>query len=225
MKQFESKGCSLINPFFIATVEDNKDPDFNYRVKVRHPKLHPSAISTKELPWAARVDTAFLGMSDDGDINHSIPAVGSQVLCLAVGNNLNSLLYIGCLYKKNNNTPSGEQYTESWGVYGKNGHFIGIDKIEETFKLIYEGKINIDKIKEMIINVDGDVNLTANTTTIKGDVKIDGKLDVTGIVKSDEDVKATSISLKDHTHKVPGTGLTGYSGTPISGTATSEKPN
>lgn len=224
MKQYNSEGCKLSNPFFIATVEDNNDPTFNYRVKVRHPVFHPDIITTEQLPWAARIDSTWFGISDDGDICHRVPDVGSQVLCMAIANNLNSLVYIGNLYKKTNNTPTDNKYLQSYGIYGKDGHFIGIDKIEKTFKLIYEGKINIDKIQDMTINVSGNVNLTATTTTITGDVKIDGKLDVTGIVKSDEDVKATSISLKDHTHNVPGTGLTGYSGTPISGTATSEKP-
>ena len=167
MKQFESKNCELENPFFVATVEDNNDPTFNYRVKVRHPTLHPDIITKEQLPWAARVDSTWFGMSDDGDINHKIPDVGSQVLCIAVGNNLNSLLYIGCLYKKTNNTPTDDKYLQSYGIYGKDGHFIGIDKIEQTFKLIYEGKINIDKVTEMNIKITGDVNLECTNANIK----------------------------------------------------------
>ena len=66
------------NPFFIATVEDNNDPTFNYRVKVRIDNLHTN-IETKNLPWAARVDTAFMGMSDTADLDHKIPEVGTEL--------------------------------------------------------------------------------------------------------------------------------------------------
>lgn len=202
MRTFESKNCDLINPFFIATVEDNKDPTFNYRIKVRHPHLHPDIITTEKLPWAAKVDSSWFGMSDDGDINHKIPDIGSQVLCLAIGNDLNSLVYLGCLYKKTNNTPTDDKYTQSYGIYGKNGHFIGIDKIEQTFKLIYEGKINIDKIQEMTINVSGNVNLTATTTTINGDVNVTGKMNVTGVITGMDDIRAGggSTGLLTHVH-------------------------
>lgn len=202
MKQFESKNCELDNPFFVATVEDNNDPTFNYRIKVRHPILHPSIITTEQLPWAAKVDSSWFGMSDDGNIAHKIPDIGSQVLCLAIGNNLNSLVYLGSLYRKTNNTPTDDKYLQSYGIYGKDGHFIGIDKLEQTFKLIYTGKINIDKIQEMTINVSGNVNLTAPTTTINGDVKVNGKMDVTGPIISMDDIRAGggSTGVLTHTH-------------------------
>ena len=175
MKIFDSSSCKLENPLFVATVEDNNDPTFNYRVRVRHPHFHPAIITTEQLPWAARVDSTWFGMSEDGDISHKIPEVGSQVLCLAMQNELNSLVYLGSLYKKNNNTPVDDKYLQSYGIYGKNGHFIGIDKIEQTFKLIFEGKINIDKITEMSIKVTGDVNLECGNANIKASTtKISG---------------------------------------------------
>ena len=80
------------NPFFIATVEDNNDPTFNYRVKVRISHIHSDTITTEQLPWAAKVDASFMGM-DGSSTLHSVPEIGSQVLVLAVGNNINSLLY------------------------------------------------------------------------------------------------------------------------------------
>lgn len=220
MKTFDSDNCKLENPFFIATVEDNNDPTFNYRVKVRHPHFHPEIITKEQLPWAARVDSTWFGMSDDGDISHKIPDVGSQVFCLAIQNDLNSIVYLGSLYKKTNNTPVDGKYLQSYGIYGKNGHFIGIDKIEQTFKLIYEGKINIDKIQEMTINVSGNVNLTANTTNINGNVNISGNtsisgnvsvkgsttmestLDVTGMITGKSDVKGGggAVGLLTHMH-------------------------
>ena len=88
MKPFFKIDDHFENPFFVGTVEDNNDPTNNYRVK-----LHPKNITTDQLPWAAKVDSSFMGM-DSSSISHSIPEVGSKVLVLAVGNNINSLIYL-----------------------------------------------------------------------------------------------------------------------------------
>lgn len=133
---------SFENPFFIGTVEDNKDPTFNYRVKVRIDQVHPNTVSTAELPWAAKVDASFMGMGSSAEI-HAIPEVGSQVLVLAIGNNINSLVYLGCLYKKDN-TPGGDDYINNYGIYTKNGEFIGVEKIKGVFHMIWNGDLTLD---------------------------------------------------------------------------------
>lgn len=140
------------NPFFIGTVEDNKDPTYNYRVKVRINQIHPKEISTDQLPWAAKVDASFMGMGSSAEL-HAIPEVGSQVLLLAVGNNINSLLYLGCLYKKDN-TPSGDDYTNNYGIYTKKGEFIGVEKIKGVFHMIWNGDLTLD--------VQGKIKIGAN---------------------------------------------------------------
>lgn len=155
------------NPFFIATVEDNNDPTFNYRVKVRISHIHPNTITTEQLPWAAKVDSSFMGMDSSSSI-HSVPEIGSQVLVLAIGNNINSLLYLGCLYKKSDSTPTGDTYLNGYGIYDKQGNFIELDKIQKTLKLIYDGKIDISKITEMKIGVEGNLNITC-----KGNVNLE----------------------------------------------------
>lgn len=133
---------SFENPFFIGTVEDNKDPTFNYRVKVRIDQVHPNTVSTAELPWAAKVDASFMGMGSSAEM-HAIPEVGSQVLVLAIGNNINSLVYLGCLYKKDN-TPDGDDYINNYGIYTKNGEFIGVEKIKGVFHMIWNGDLTLD---------------------------------------------------------------------------------
>ena len=133
---------SFENPFFIGTVEDNKDPTFNYRVKVRIDQVHPNTVSTAELPWAAKVDASFMGMGSSAEM-HAIPEVGSQVLVLAIGNNINSLVYLGCLYRKDN-TPSGDDYINNYGIYTKNGEFIGVEKIKGVFHMIWNGDLTLD---------------------------------------------------------------------------------
>lgn len=215
MKPFFKIDEHFENPFFIGEVVDNKDPTFNYRVKVRLEHLHDT-IDDKNLPWAAKVDSSFMGM-DSSSISHSIPEVGSKVLVLAVGDNINSLIYLGCLYKKTDSTPSGDDYTNCYGIYDKNGNYIKLDKIQKLLELVWEGTININNIKEMNITVNGNVNLTAPTTNIKGNVKIDGKLDVTKDISTDTkvtakvEVTAKTVNLTTHTHPgvFPGPSSTG----------------
>lgn len=198
MKSFVQTDSHFENPFFVGTVEDNKDPTNNYRVKVRINILHPDNITTDQLPWAAKVDSSFMGI-DSSSVLHSVPEVGSKVLVLAIGNDPNSLVYLGCLYKKTDSTPSGDDYLNCYGIYDKNGNYIKLDKIQKLFELIFEGKININKITEMNITVNGNVNLTANTTNItaptnniKGNVNIDGTLNVTGATKIDSTLNVKS---------------------------------
>lgn len=138
------------NPFFIATVVDNNDPTFNYRIKVRLDVLH-EAVRDEDLPWAGRVDTAFMGMSNDGDLDHKIPEVGSKVLVIAVANDPNSLLYLGCLYKNLPHTPKSDRYLNTYGIYTKKGEFIGVEKIRHVFHMIWKG--------DLILDVDGKIKL------------------------------------------------------------------
>ena len=174
------------NPFFIGTVEDNNDPTFNYRVKVRIPTIHNDVMSTDQLPWAARVDSPFMGASDEGDLKHAIPEVGSQVLVLAVGNDPNSLLYMGVLHRKTPQTPisenkffEDEKYTGTYGIYRKNGQFIGVDKIISYLQVLFDGTVNVDKVIDAYVNVKNTIdtkcttnNLTNTNTNIKTSNKI-----------------------------------------------------
>lgn len=208
---------SLRTPFFIGKVEDNKDPTFSYRIKVRIEYLHPQNITTEQLPWAARVDTAFMGMGESQDVDHKIPEVGTDVLVLAVGNNTNSLVYLGCLYKKSPFTPTGDQYLSNYGVYRANGQFIGIDKIQKLFQMLFEGDVIIDKVKNMTIRVSNAVSIecqTANvkatnsvtldtpSTTLTGNLQVNGTVHSNGQITSDAEVSANSgaVTLSKHTH-------------------------
>lgn len=189
------------NPFNVATVIDNSDPINSYRVRVRIDLIHDN-IPDKDLPWAARVGPGFMGFGN-ADIDHAIPEVGTKVLTLFIANDPNSILYLGTLYKNNSATPSGGDYLGSYGIYTQNGEFIGVDKINKTLKMIYEGKIDISKITQATISINGPVTINANSATItcktniiKGDVKIEGELVVT------KDVRARDgqVGLLTHTH-------------------------
>lgn len=209
MKDAKINKNIFTNPFNVATVVNNNDPENAYRVKVRIDVLHDN-ISDGDLPWAARVGPSFMGFGS-ADIDHAVPEVGTKVLTVFIANDPNSILYLGSLYKKNSATPSNGQYLGSYGIYTQNGDFIGVDKINKTLKMIYEGKINISKITQATISINGPItinatsaNITCPTNTINGNVKIDGTLDVTGMIKSDDDVRAQSGSVGLLTHTHPG---------------------
>ena len=216
MECFIPSKQTFTNPFFIGTVEDNKDPENHYRVKVRIEELHPSTISTENLPWAAKVDSPFMGMSDNAPLNHNVPEIGSKVLLIAVANDPNSLLYIGMLYHKTPQTPTGDSYGGSYGIYMSGGQFIGIDKINKAFQMIYEGHISIDKILDSTIKVTNFVKIECDAATIKcnnatvdaptthitGNVNVDGNVNANGNVVAKGEVSARSgaVNLSTHTH-------------------------
>lgn len=233
MKAFFQVDDELTNPLFVATVEDNKDPTFNYRVKVRIPDIHPDIIKTEELPWAARLCNSFMGVGDEQDLDHAIPEVGTQVLVLAVGNNLNSLVYLGNLYKKTAQTPTDDRYLNTYGIYRKDGQFIGIDKIKKLFQMLFDGDIEVDKVHNIkvnatdnitvncksailnsntatvntksttTVNAEGNLNVTAPTSTFNGNIECTGMIHANQVIKSDVDCISGVISGMGHIHKVP----------------------
>lgn len=158
MQTFFPVTSTFTTPFFVGTVVDNNDPTFNYRVKVKIPEIHAN-IEDQYLPWAAKVDSSFLGM-DGSEVQHSVPEVGSKVLTMVLGDDANSLLYLGTLYKNTSISPTGGDYLGSYGIYRADGQFIGVDKINSIFKMIFEGDINIDRVINASANISG--NVTAN---------------------------------------------------------------
>ena len=165
MREFFQQKNDLDNPFFVADVVANNDPTNNYRVKVRIPEIHGSGIKDEQLPWAAKLGSSFLGINGSY-FDHSVPEIGTKVLILAIGNDLNSLVYLGSLYKNTDSTPSGGGYTGSFGIYTAKGEFIGVDKISRTLQLIYEGHINIDRILDATINVKDFITVTCTNATV-----------------------------------------------------------
>ena len=236
MKSFFQIDDRLTTPLFVATVEDNNDPTFNYRVKVRIPDIHHDTITTEHLPWAARLDSNFMGIGEEQDLKHSVPEVGTKVLVLAIGNNLNSLIYLGVLYKKTAQTPSDNKYLDTYGIYRKDGQFIGIDKVKKLFQMLFDGDIEIDKVHNIKINATDDItincnntnvtmmgqatitttgatNLNANgnlvvtapTSTFNGNIVCTGTVAAKGAISSESEVSAMggATSMSTHTHTFP----------------------
>ena len=174
-------------------------------MKVRIAKLHPDSISKENLPWAARVDSALMGIGDEQDLKHSVPEIGTSVLVITVNGDANSLLYLGSLYKKTPQTPTNDQYTDSYGIYRKDGQFIGIEKINKIFKMLYDGDIEINKINNISIKAKEKINIECESATIKAsssltidtpDTKITGNVEIQG----NADIKGTMHSPNYDSH-------------------------
>ena len=214
MKTLSNEKYKNRNPLFIGVVEDNNDPTFNYRVKVRIPNIHTPNITTEQLPWAAKLDCSFMGVGDEQDLNHSIPEVGTKIAVLAIENDINSLVYIGCLYRSTAQTPKNEEYLSNYGIYRKDGQFIGINKIKKLFQMLFDGDIEIDLAHNFSMKVSDNVYIECSNATVKannveidsplshfkGDVNVDGKVKAKQTITSDVDCISAGISGKSHTH-------------------------
>lgn len=133
---------TFTNPFNIATIVDNVDPTNSYRVKVRVDVLH-DALQDADLPWAAKVDGSFLGFDGSASM-HSIPEIGTKVLVLFVNNEPNSILYLGTLQSNLSTTPGGADYSDTYGIYTKDGEFIGVNKMKKVMTALWKGDLKLD---------------------------------------------------------------------------------
>lgn len=223
MKNNKAINDDFITPLNIATVVDNQDENNSSRVKVRVPTIHDN-IEDEFLPWAAKLNNSFLGYGGTAK-QHAIPEVGTKLLVMFVSNNPNSVIYLGSLEGQDTLTPTGDDYTGTYGIYTQDGDFIGVDKLNSVLKLVYTGKMDISNIEEMSITVKGNVdikaqqaNVEATTTSITGNASITGNLQVEGIISSPSvtattvTVGATAISettaalITNHVHTAPSGG-------------------
>lgn len=119
----------------------------------------------------------------------SPPSVGEQILLLCPEGDIAGGIILRGLNCATFPTPASD---ENHQIFGTEGLII---------KLTASG---------LEITAPGDVSITGNVA-IKGDVTIEGKAAATGLITSDADVNAGSVSLKTHIH----TGVT--AGAAISG--------
>lgn len=230
MYQTNSESMNDQNPFFIGTVVDNEDPLYCYRVKVRLPIVHDN-ISDEDLPWAARVDTAFRGIKANTspldqtakavaqtaqnsvqptdsqgtnvqsekktppNFDHCVPEKGTQILVLAIQNDMNSLVYLGALYTKTDNSPTDKDpYLETYGVYGESKQFIGIDgtnKKDNEIKVHFIGHVDVDKVKKITVNAEDDIQ-----TTTKKNITKKAEENITFTAKKNITIEATGDNVE-----------------------------
>lgn len=162
-----------------GVVEENSDPKNLGRCKVRVPSIHGELTYPIDiLPWARPLVLSPV-KAGRGSVN--IPDIGDIVWVLFEGSNRDFPVYLGGAYSTKD---------------------ITIDKDIVDFYIEDEDKISYNrKTRSYSIEI-GDKKVTINPTgiSIKGDVSIEGKLHVTGIIDSDIDVYGSSTSLHQHTH-------------------------
>lgn len=197
MKTLSNEKYKNRNPLFIGVVEDNNDPTFNYRVKVRIPNIHTPNITTEQLPWAAKLDCSFMGVGDEQDLSHSIPEVGTKIAVLAIENDINSLVYIGCLYKSTAQTPKNEEYLSNYGIYRKDGQFIGVNKIKRLFQMLFDGDVEIDKVGNIRVNASENISVHGASS----DVNIDT---VSNVTVPTSNLNTTETNITTGTMRVKG---------------------
>lgn len=105
--------------------------------------------------------------------DHCVPEVGTKVLLLAIQNDVNSLIYLGNLYKKTKYTPEKDdkKYLDTYGVYGEDDQFIGIDatgKEDNEIKVHFIGHVDVDKVKKITVNAKQEITVTG-----KKDIRIE----------------------------------------------------
>ena len=74
---------------------------------------------------------------------------------------------------------------------------------QKTVNVKTRDKVIVDAAKDVDVLSATKVNITAPQIVLTGEVKINGTLDVTGVIDSDTDVTTNGISLKTHTHTAP----------------------
>ena len=186
-------------PLFVASVEYNKDPTFNYRIKVRIPEIHTPNISTEQLPWAARLDNSFMGVGNEQDIYHSIPEVGTQVLVLAIENDLNSLVYLGSIYKRTTQTPTDEEYLSNYGIYRKDGQFIGVNKIKRLFQMLFDGDVEVDRVGNIRVNASKNINVHGASSDVNIDTVSNVTVPTSNLNTTETNITTGTMTIKGQT--------------------------
>lgn len=111
------------------------------------------------------------------------PTVGEQIVLLCPDGELSGAVVLGSLSSEQFTAP-GATLTEL--IEFKDGALISYDP--ESHKLTAK------------LPAGSEVELTAETIKITGDVEITGKLDVSDTIKSDTEVEAVGIELTAHQH-------------------------
>jgi len=149
--------------------------------------------------------------------DHCVPEVGTKVLVLAIQNDVNSLIYLGALYKKTDYTPTDEsKYLKTYGVYSNEEQFIGIDCTNDKdseIKIHFIGNVDVDKVKNISVKAKEDIivttekNITIKTTgeanivilNEKGTVEVNCK-NLKAKASESATIDAPNIELKGNVH-------------------------
>lgn len=147
-------------------------------------------VLTKPLPWlAARAGNVSIW---------SPPSVGEQVMVLAPNGNLGAAAVLAGIFSDASPAPASAS-ADNVVILADDGAEIIYDRAAHKLQATLPAGGTVDLTAPGGVTITGDVTITGKVT-IAGDVAIDGKTDATGTITSASDVKAGSISLKNHKH-------------------------
>ncbi len=160
-------------------VEDNKDPKNLGRCKIRVPSVHGELTYPIDiLPWARPVVLSPIKKSR-GSVN--LPDVGDIVWVLFEGSDKDFPVYFGGTYA----TGDVEVDNNIVDFYIEGNDKISYNRSSRT----YDIKIG-----------DRHIVISPDLITIKGNVLIEGDVEVSGGIVATEDVIGAGTSLHTHTH-------------------------
>ena len=218
--------------WFLGTVVNNSDDPLQIgRVRVRIFGLHDGVEKDEDLPWAQIVIPTITGVHE-GTGQYLGMLVGTNVFGMFLDGPSSQLpLVVGTIPKENdNNQRATENYPYNKVYQTENGHFKEYDDTSENLRIReqhasgtytemqhdgLDATIEISGNCTVVIGGDATINVAGSTlldcpsTTVTGDLRVDGEVSVGGDVNTD-----AGISLNKHKHKI----LTGSS------KGTSDKP-
>jgi len=210
-----------------------KDAKKRNRVRVRVLGITPSKTPDNECLWA---ETSALLMGGKKGSKSSACSFslekGTFVYLMFLDGNISHPVILGVVRGKEDVSKKYEE--ESQVIETLSGHLIkfidknGKESIEirhgkKKTSIVFdkEGTLQIEVEKDLIINVKGKSNITVDGDTmlktkkatidcdelkVTGDAKFDKTIKAVGLITSDDDVKASAISLKQHKHGGVSTG-------------------
>lgn len=96
---------------------------------------------------------------------------------------------------------AGTDYDKTWAIEKNTDKQVHVQltvanggQVKASVNISPDGNITIEHAGDLVIQTGGSATLTAQATTINGDLTVDGEINATG------DIIADDISLKGHTH-------------------------
>ncbi|MEI7620872.1 MAG: phage baseplate assembly protein V [Candidatus Falkowbacteria bacterium] len=169
---------------FRAIAVDTNDPENRGRIRVKCPHIYGDYDS----PWCE----PCVPYADANEGIFFIPSAGQGVWIECESGNYDFPIWVGMWWAVNElkDAPFTDKTTQV--IKGKNKLIVKVGTGQVT---IENGSITIDGNTNIAVNGSGGITLNG-ACTINGHLQVNSSIDASG------DVKAGSISLKNHTHDV-----------------------